>query len=528
MSEPARRAAWTPQPVDSPSEVRPRRARHHKTRQRVRGVGFGGALGWTALGTLVPGVGLLRAGKRVSGLLALIAVIFALGSLAYLYLDRSTALRFVTNATVMRWVALGLVVLGAAWTALTVVTYWSLAPRDLSSPKRSTAALIVGLFTFAVTAPTLVAAQYSVSSAQALGSIFGGGNLSGTTPTFAPSELKDPWATKERLNILFLGFDTGLGRTAEEGYGELTDTIMLASIDTQTGNTVLVSIPRDTENMPFPKDSPLYQRYPSGWYDKANSIYTLVPMEVDDDILGPTSNLGADAIKLSVGAALGVTVDYYVLINIDGATDLIDAIGGIRVNINKSIPKGDPDLGLGFFKVGPNQWLDGEDALLYARSRKYDDDFQRGGRQRCVVKAIVDQADFTTFLTRFEAIAAAGSELITTDIPATLLPAMFDLALRVKNEGTMTGLGFQDGDYGFDVTNPNFKMMAQRTAEAIEESVNGPAATAAATGDPSGLGEGEVTPSGTETATTPSASADVDLSVSDTADLDDFCAYHPE
>ncbi|MDR1513570.1 MAG: LCP family protein [Propionibacteriaceae bacterium] len=519
----------------SPSRVDPA-SRPGQSRERVPGVSFLGALTWTASGTIIPGIGLLRAGKRVAGVLALTCLVAVVGAAVYFGLNGQTALRLVTSVRVIQLAAVALVVLGAAWAALSVATYWCLAPRRLRAPSRVVAGLVVTFFTFSVTCPLLIGAQYAVSSAQVIGSIFVGADeiKSVTAPTFAPGDDGDPWANKDRLNVLLLGFDRGIGRTEPGG---LTDTIMVASIDTWTGNTVLVSLPRETANMPFPADSPLSDRFPYGWsngfdgrdsYYFLNSMYTNLPYGVEPDIIGPTNNLGADAVKLSVGEALGLKIDYYVLVNIDGATQLVDAIGGITVNINKDVPRGDPDYGLPDFEPGPNQHLNGEDALLYARSRKWDDDFQRAGRQRCVMKAVLDQADPATLLTRYEAIAAAGAEMVRTDVPATMIPALFELLLRVKNQGTVNGMGFVDGQYGFWQSDPDFDRMADRVAEAIEQSV----ATAPDPAEPTTPGAADPTGVLDATGADPTPGSDVSQtpqpSLSDSQNLEDFCAYHPE
>jgi LCP family protein required for cell wall assembly len=305
----------------------------------------------------------------------------------------------------------------------------------------------------------------------------------------------------------------------------LTDTIMVASIDTKTGNTVLTSLPRNTARMPFPSDSPLHDKFPRGWYNgydadnlewMLNTMYHNLPRLVKDDIIGPTANLGADALKLSVGQALGVKIDYYILVNIDGATELIDAIGGITININQRIP-----TDFGWLEPGPDQHLNGTDAVQYARSRKADDDYHRMARQRCVINAIVRQADMATILTRYEAIAAAGSQLVRTDLPATMLPALLELALRVR-DGSLTGMQFTSGENGFRSANPDFELMAERFAEAIAaSSAPAPApdpSTSASPLDPNQPDPGPVDPA-------PTTSAPANMS--DTQDMADFCAYNP-
>ena len=76
-------------------------------------------------------------------------------------------------------------------------------------------------------------------------------------------------------------------------------------------------------------------------------MYRNLPHSVPKEVLGPTDNLGADALKLSVGEALGLPVDYYVLINLEGFSQMIDALGGIRLNVNTYIPiGGNSDLGI--------------------------------------------------------------------------------------------------------------------------------------------------------------------------------------
>ena len=132
--------------------------------------------------------------------------------------------------------------------------------------------------------------------------------------------------------------------------------------------------------MPFPSRSPLHKRYPYGFTSGnsndaeyfLNAMYRNLPRSVPKDVLGPTDNLGADALKLSVGEALGLRVDYYVLINLQGFSKMINALGGIKLNINTYIPiGGNTDRRIppkDFLKPGPNQKLNGRDALVCTRS----------------------------------------------------------------------------------------------------------------------------------------------------------------
>jgi polyisoprenyl-teichoic acid--peptidoglycan teichoic acid transferase len=261
--------------------------------------------------------------------------------------------------------------------------------------------------------------------------------------------------------------------------------VILASIDTKTGNTTLFSLPRNTGRMPFPADSPLRKFYPNGFTSGdgnnaeyfLNAMYDNLPANVPKDVLGPTDDLGADALKLSVGQALGLPVDYYMLINLRGFTKLINALGGVTLNINTYIPiGGNTDLGIppeAYLKPGPNQHLDGRSALWYARGRYGSNDYARMERQRCVINAIIKQANPTTMLTRYEDIAKAGKDIVRTDIPREVLPIMVDLSWRVKN-GTVRSIVFQHGEDGFISPRPNFDLMRRRVKAAISETESSP------------------------------------------------------
>jgi polyisoprenyl-teichoic acid--peptidoglycan teichoic acid transferase len=169
-----------------------------------------------------------------------------------------------------------------------------------------------------------------------------------------------------------------------------------------------------------------------------NAVYRNGPA-AHPDILGPTDNPGADFLKLGVGAALGLTIDYYVLVNLDGFSQLIDALGGITVNVNYYVPiGGEPSLGYlpdDYIAPGPNQHMDGNRALAYARGRFGLTDYMRMDRQRCMINAIVSAADPMTLLSRYQEIAATTQNIVSTDIPQSVVGDFADLALKVKEAG---------------------------------------------------------------------------------------------
>jgi len=290
---------------------------------------------------------------------------------------------------------------------------------------------------------------------------------------------------------------------------------------------VLFSLPRQTQRLPFPPGSALAKKWPYGFtsgadYDPEfalNAIYGNVPLMAPDAFSG-ADDPGAEALKMVVGEALGLKVDYYAMVNLDGFVELIDALGGITVNINRPVPVGGknasgsdpavpPDRWL---PPGPDQHLNGYDALWFARGRYKTDDYHRMARQRCVIRAIVRQADPPTVAANYEALTKAGSTIVATDVPSKRLPAMLTLGLRVK-DGTITSVSFENGKDGFSSSHPNWKTARQRVQDAINPPPPLPDSASA-----SPTASASASPTGT-----PSAAA---TPGPESAPIDE-CAYHP-
>ena len=440
----------------------------------------------TIAGTLVPGVGLIAARRHVAGLVVFglfLTTIVALG--IYASVDRQALLALAVDPEVLRGIGVTLVIVGLVWVGVVIATHLALRGR-VNQAQRASGGILVGILAFAVAAPMAVASIYSYEQASLVGAVFKSEkeSKSATRPTLtaASSDPKDPtpedpWADKPRLNILLLGGDADTNRK-----GTRTDTVILASINTATGNTTLFSLPRQTGRMPFPKSSPLHRYYPYGFTNGdgsaeyfLNAMYMNVPNTVPKDVLGETDDLGADVLKLSVGEALGVKVDYYVLINLQGFTKLINALGGIRVNVNTYVPiGGDSDSGVApteQISPGENKKLRGRSALWFARGRYGSDDYARMDRQRCVVNAIIRQANPANVLSRYEDIAKAGKEIVKTDMPQEVLPLIVDLSLRVK-DGNVRSIVFKNGINGFSTVDPNWNQVHRRVKVAFGETKN--------------------------------------------------------
>lgn len=446
------------------------------------------AMGLTVAGTIIPGVGLLAAGRRKLGLTALGAFTLLVGTTVYLATaGRRTVLHWTVQPDALTALAIVLPLLGVAWGAMTVLTYQSLRPRTNGTRRRLLSGCVVAALVLATLGPLVTAGRYALIQKSLIQDVFtshvvetgatpvaarsaqstgagakaaGPGSAAGPAhtatststatpqaqPTQAATAAADPWAGKERINILLMGGDAGPDRI-----GVRPDTLILASIDTKTGATVLFSVPRNLMRIPFPRGSALAKAYPHGVYAGGgdqnewliNSVYENVPAQKPGLLPGP--HPGADATKMAIAGVLGIPVDYYVLVNLKGFESLIDALGGLTINVNQKVAiGGEATAGKkphGWIKPGPNQHMDGWTALWFARGRYGASDWDRMIRQRCVVKAIIDQANPVNFLTRYEKLAETSKDILTTDIPAALLPALVDLSLKVK-DASVTGVAF--------------------------------------------------------------------------------------
>ena len=273
-----------------------------------------------------------------------------------------------------------------------------------------------------------------------------------------------------RYNIMLLGGDAGADRT-----GLRPDSISVASIDAETGATTIVGIPRNLYDAPFVAGSPLYGEYPDG-YDCGDDclvsfLYTYGEEHPDlyPDAESRGSNPGVEAMRDAVEGITGLTVQYYALIDMQGFVDLIDALGGIQVDVQQRIPinggvdgNGQPINVDGWIEPG-DQKLDGYHALWYARARHGTSDYDRMARQREVQQALLSQFQPATVLSKFQAVASAGVQTVDTDIPQGALAAFVDLAVEAKSQ-QITSLELVPPTY--DNVYPDYDAMRAAVAQA--------------------------------------------------------------
>ena len=508
---------------------------------------FRTCLGWTVLGAIVPGLTLSRSRtprRRVAGLTVTGFLLIALTIAVFFILTNPTvAATVVVRPKLLTALTWGLPILTIVLVALLTFSHLDLRPRGITQGQRWLSTVLVTALCTTIATPLAVAGRYAYDGAHMLGRIFTD-QRSGTRPSIDYNQdVKAIWASKPRVNVLLVGADDTKARNYSADNSMNTDTIMVASINTSNGDTSIFQIPRNTAKMPFPADSPLHQDFPDGFVGKdgdgsnpdymANEIWSTVSAH-HVDRMGETDYPGADALKLATGEALGLKIDYFVMLDIDGLQKLIDALGGVTVNVNERLPIAGNTEGKkpdGYLKVGPDQHLDGYHAMWYARSRSESTDYDRMGRQSCLMKAVLDQASPQTVLTRFESIADASGQMVVSDIPQGMLPAFVDLAINMR-DANINRVVFTNGKHGFVSANPDYDLVRKQVDAAIHgvsESRNkNKPVTGASAAKPSKTAT--PTPARSEpkksshSATPSSASTNRDVSQSVT----DACAYNPQ
>jgi LCP family protein required for cell wall assembly len=250
----------------------------------------------------------------------------------------------------------------------------------------------------------------------------------GPTGTPVPNQTLPPWDGKERLNILLIGAD-------EQEGGHNTDTLIVVSIDPTTKQVAMFSLPRDTVDVPVPP-GPARNFFGSVYRGKINSWFVNVRHRADL-FPGNDRQRGYNGLKAILGELYQLDVRYYVEVNFEGFKQVVDALGGVTINVQ--IPVRDdryPDGGhlRRIYIPSGVQHMSGEEALRYARSRNTSTDFDRGQRQQRVLLSLRQQTDIAKLLPRMDQLVDAVKGAVRTDIPIGELPKLLSLAQEVDTE----------------------------------------------------------------------------------------------
>jgi len=224
-------------------------------------------------------------------------------------------------------------------------------------------------------------------------------------------------AKEERATILLLGIDQ---REGESGPWR-TDTMIVVTADPATKNAGMLSIPRD-----------LWVTVPGFGEHKINTAHFIGDAE-------RYPGGGPALAKKTVRNLLGVPIDYYVRVNFSGFERLIDAIGGISIDVESPIDDLEyPDGNYGTMEVhipAGVQNMDGATALQYARSRHGTSDYDRSRRQRKLLMAIRDKAlSLDISIDRIPEILRIVGDSVQTDLNLAELTALARVAREIDLE----------------------------------------------------------------------------------------------
>ncbi len=230
---------------------------------------------------------------------------------------------------------------------------------------------------------------------------FGSGKLSTVRPTIKRTEEAEHFIVPpNKLNILIMGVDD---RPKEDDPGR-SDTLLVMTIDTESREASIISIPRDTR----------VRVKGLGW-DKVNHAYLV----------------GKEALtRQTTENFLGIPMDYYVKVNLDSFGRIVDAIGGVSIDVEKRMQYEDSwdhyviDLHPGV------QRLDGRTALQYVRYRDEDGDIGRVARQQKFIRAVLAEVSSPAIILKAPSIIREVFASLDTDIPVGL---MLGVARQFKN-----------------------------------------------------------------------------------------------
>lgn len=230
--------------------------------------------------------------------------------------------------------------------------------------------------------------------------------------------------------FLLIGGDAGKGRISRR-----TDSMSFATVDATTGQVTIVGLPRNLYNAPFVEDSPMLEAWPDGFNCGDECLLSYVyTYGFDHPELYPglSSNTdpGVEALRDSVAEIVGMPVQFYVGIDMDGFKDLVDALGGVDITLDAPVnvcKVGEPIT----YTFQPGEiHMDGTLALRYARTRCDTNDYDRMARQRQLEAAIFKQVKPSVIVARFQELASASTSLIKTDVPQSMVGTFLDLAQK--------------------------------------------------------------------------------------------------
>jgi LCP family protein required for cell wall assembly len=389
------------------------------------------------LSFLWPGLGHAALRLRRAALILAVPTVILLGLWILLYAQRGTAgFAISLISPTVAWSLMATFIAIGVWRLIAVAD----AARRGTPPapdRRAVTGIGLGAIVVAIVAPHAIGAFYAYELYDTWTAVYQPTPVTAADgspaphESLAPGESPPPVASlgpivtpspSGRFTVLITGIDSSATRNHA-----LNDTLIVASIDPTTGKVAMVSFPRDLAG---------FKLYDGGTYpDRINSLMGWSqqnPKRYPDG--------GLPTVARELGYLLGIPIPYYASVDLQGFSQMIDAVGGVTVNNLKAID--DPGYGgwtdkrpIGFhLSAGPHT-LDGQTALAYVRSRKGvgDSDFTRARRQQQLLVALGKKLSDPAMLGRLPAVLSAARTTIQTNVPPDLLQTLLDLGQKVQN-----------------------------------------------------------------------------------------------
>lgn len=390
------------------------------------------------LSAVLPGLGQLRLGQpRLALAFGLPIVLLVAGGVAALIALGPARAATSLLAVEVLWGLLGLQVLLLGWrlaasgAAFLDRRFGPLRRRDM---------LLLALLAVAIVAPQAWALTATNALRLAAAEIFvddgsGAGAWVPPAPTPGPSPATatagpsaEPAATPgaERVNVLVLGVDAGVGRRTF-----LTDTMIVVSLDPVGGTVSMLSIPRDMVDVPLP-DGTIFPAKINGLVSWARHNPSQFP---------GADGQGYDVLMGAIGTLLDLRIDLYAQVSLGGFVNVVDRLGGVDVNVRRALcAPGYREYGYpnGFSITAGLHHLDGQAALAYARVRKAsgESDFTRAARQQEILSGIRDAIVRGGFLGDPVGLLEAVGRTVSTNVPRSMLPDLAAWAAEVDRADT--------------------------------------------------------------------------------------------
>ncbi|MEO6653685.1 MAG: LCP family protein [Ilumatobacteraceae bacterium] len=372
-----------------------------------------------ALSIVLPGASAFKRKPLTAVALLTLGILAPAAGVAWAYANRNDLIGLALDSTVL----VGVVAVGLVAVVARLLAVAEVASAYRRRPGIGGRTLVATAVVVALSAPVLLVAFRANEARMAVADVF----AADSGPALFTPDGDNPVDPAAVTNILLLGGDGGPGR-----FGSRTDTMILVSMHEASGRTSLVSIPRNLTSLRFPPGTPMADDFPNGFTDLANAVFPFV--SANDALLDHygRSGLQPEAVALSegIGYSLNVEIDDYALVNMQGFLEVIDAIGGVDIEIGQALPMPGSIPGAKYelpATLGPGLvHLDGTLAIAYVRSRAADSDYERMGRQRRLLSALGSQVSVTEAIGGFSRITADLDDSLRSSLSAGKFSSLLD------------------------------------------------------------------------------------------------------